>query len=317
MATSQEAPLVSVLISTWNSADYLKEAIESALAQTYRPIEVVVVDDGSIDHTAQVCASFGDRIRYVHQPKDDRRGAIAFHRAYQESKGAYVAALDHDDRWRPQKVARQMDVMRAQPETGAVFTRFRIIDSAGRDKGESPLVGPSGDVFHVLLTGNRYCHSSGLYPREAVDRVGPHDIETGMGDWDLWLRISRYFPVVMLDEALTEYRVHDQAYSTDLRRMARATRNVLEKERHLMHKHCGHCRRAFRAGIAVSGISYVVDFNTKARRGDMSAAWPSLIDAARTSPLTIFGPRYLPGVVKSLLLLPLRFFGRKRGSEAN
>ncbi len=281
-ATSQ--PLVSVVTSTWNAADYLREAIESALAQTYRPLEVIIVDDGSIDHTPEVCASFGDRIRYIRQPKDDKMGATAHHRAFREARGEYLAGLDHDDRWLPEKIARQVAAMQAEPEAGVVFTRFRIIDSAGRDKGPSKAVGPTGQVFHTLLRDNPYCYSSALYPRALLDKVGYHNADTGIGDWDIWLRIARQYPVVMLEEELTEYRVHEKNYSNNDRRMAAARRRVLELYRHQLHPGCAECRRSFRAGMDIAAWGYLKHFDAMARDGELKAALPSLWDALNTSP---------------------------------
>jgi glycosyltransferase involved in cell wall biosynthesis len=299
MSAAAAKPLVSVVTATWNAADYLREAIESALAQTYRPLEIVVVDDGSTDHTAEVCASFGDRVRYIYQPKDDKRGALAHARAFREARGEYLAGLDHDDRWLPEKIARQVAVMQAEPKTGAVFTRFREIDDAGRDKGLSALVGPSGDVFHTLLRGNRYCYSSGLYPRAVLEVVGHHDIEAGIGDWDLWLRIARRYPVVMLDDVLTEYRVHEQNYSADRRRMALCTRRVLERYRAQLHPDCAECRQSFNAGLRLAAEAYLDHFHTTARAGHLSTGLPSLWDALHTSPAPVLKPRHLLTLAKS------------------
>lgn len=291
-------PLVSVVTATWNAADYLREAIESALAQSYRPLEIVVVDDGSTDHTAEVCASFGDRIRYIYQPKDDKAGATAHVRALREARGDYLAGLDHDDRWLPDKIARQVACLQARPEAGVVFTRFRLIDGAGRDKGPSDLIGPSGEVFHTLLRANRYCYSSGLYPRAVLDAVGHHDIEAGIGDWDLWLRIARHYRVAMLDEELTEYRVHDANYSVDRHAMAESLRRVLENQRGRLHPGCALCRRAFNAGIA---DAYLLDFHTAARAGRLTSALHYLGRALKTSPWPVLKPRHLPALVRSLI----------------
>lgn len=299
MPAAAAQPLVSVVTATWNAADYLREAIESALAQTYRSLEIVVVDDGSTDHTAAVCASFGARVRYIYQPKDDKRGALAHARAFREARGAYLAGLDHDDRWRPEKIARQVAVMQAQPQTGVVFTKARVIDSAGRDKGPANMGGPSGDVFHTLLRGNTYCYSSSLFPRAVLDAVGHHDIEAGIGDWDLWLRIARDYPVVMLDEFLTEYRVHEQGYSHDGRRMALSLQRVLNNQRQRLHPECQACRQSFRAGQRYVASAYLWHFHTSARGGRLGEGMPSLRDALRAAPVEVLRPRHLLTLAKS------------------
>ncbi|PYS91356.1 MAG: glycosyl transferase family 2 [Acidobacteria bacterium] len=297
--SAEVKPLVSVVTATWNAADYLREAIESALKQTYRPLEIVIVDDGSTDHTAEVCASFGDRVRYIFQPKDDKHGATAHVRAFQSARGEYLAGLDHDDRWLPEKIARQIEVMQARPDVGAVFTRFRLIDSAGQDKGPSPLVGPSGDVFHALLRRNRYCYSSGLYRRAVLDVVGHHDIEPGIGDWDLWLRIARRYPVAMLADILTEYRVHGQNYSMDRRMIALSTQRVVKRYRDQLHPGCVECRRSFRAGLRLAAEAYLEHFHAAARAGRLAAGLPSLWDALKISLVPALKPRHLLTLAKS------------------
>jgi glycosyltransferase involved in cell wall biosynthesis len=302
MPTSSEKPLVSVVIPTWNAADYLREAIESAFAQTYRPLEIIVVDDGSTDHTAAVCAAYGDRIRYFHQPKDDKRGALATLRGLKEARGRFVAPLDHDDRWLPEKIERQVAAILAQPETGAVFTRLRLIDSAGNDKGPWDLVGPSGDVFHHLLGGNVYSHSSALYPRAVLDEVGFHDPDLGIGDWDQWLKIARHHPIIMLDEFLVEYRVHEQNYSADRRLMAQATWRVLESHRARLHDNCADCRKGFAAGMRVVANAYLEHFHASLRGGRFRQGLPSLRDAFKAAPGAVFAPRQVLAWGKSLLL---------------
>ncbi|HLL72123.1 MAG TPA: glycosyltransferase [Pyrinomonadaceae bacterium] len=298
--------LVSVVINAWNAADYLREAIESALAQTYQNLEVVVVDDGSTDHTREVSLSFGERVRYFYQEKDDTRGASAQRRAYAEARGEFIAGLDQDDRWLPGKIERQLKAMQADPALGVVFTRFRLIDGEGRDQGLSPLVGPSGDVFHFLLGGNAYCYSSALVRTSAYLKDGHPSVRTGMSDWDMWLRLSRHFPVAMLDEALTEYRVHGNAYSSNFETMARATERVLLRQKEILHPDCADCRAGWRKGWRVVVRAYLDHYHIDSRRGEFMRALPSLRRAAALSPAYALSPRQLAAVCKSAGLAALR-----------
>jgi glycosyltransferase involved in cell wall biosynthesis len=300
-----EKPLVSVVTTTWNAADYLRETIESVLAQTYAPLEIIVVDDGSTDHTARVCASFGDRVRYIHQEKDSAGGSTAVVKAFAAARGKYLAPLDHDDRWLPEKIERQVAAAEASPQAGAVFTRFRIIDSGGRDRGVAEASGPSGDVFHALLAGNRYCYSSALLRREASESIGgplPFEDGIGLGDWDLWLRISRDYHVIMLEDVLTEYRVHDRSYSSDRRRMGQATRNVLMRNRDLCHRECADCEEGVRTGLRLAANAFLEDFHSRARSGRLATAGPSLRGAWAASREAVLGPRQLAAIVKSVAI---------------
>ena len=115
--------MVSVLIGAYNAEAYIGEAIESVLAQTYRPIELIVVDDGSDDGTASVIETFGNAVRYERQ---DRGGnGAARNRAAELAHGAYFAFLDADDRFMPDKIGRQVDVLHRDPSVDAVFGHVR------------------------------------------------------------------------------------------------------------------------------------------------------------------------------------------------
>jgi glycosyltransferase involved in cell wall biosynthesis len=305
-------PLVSVLITTWNAHRYLQEAIESALSQTYPNIEILVVDDGSTDETPDICASYLGRVRYFRQERDGKGGALALMRAFDEARGTYLAPLDHDDRWHPEKIGRQVSYMESHPETGAVFTRANLIDPDGHELGLSPLSAPSGDVFHMLLTGNRYFHSAALYPAAILDTVGRHDPNVGIGDWDLWLKISRHHPIAMIGEPLVEYRVHPTSFSKDLRRMGAATRRVLENQRVRLHPGCRDCRRSLAIGMETAAATYLQHFHREARHGSLPVGLPSLRDAFAASRKTVAAPSQLAAITKSLGVAAARGFGRLR-----
>jgi glycosyltransferase involved in cell wall biosynthesis len=298
-------PLVSVLTATWNQSAYLREALDSAMAQTYRDIELVVVDDGSTDDTPEVCASYGDRIRYFRHENDNTGGATALALAFKMARGDYLAVLDHDDRWLPQKLERQVQALEAWPEAGAAFTRCTLIDSAGASLGPWDMTAPSGDVFHVLLRANRYCMSSSLLRRSVIEKVGHHDTSVQVGDWDMWLRIAREHPIIMIEEFLTEYRVHGDNYSRNRRKMANGSRQVLERHRPHLHPGCRECLRSHRAGMALAARAFMDHFHESARKGELRAAFPSLRDATATSPAMVLRPRALLAIAKTFLLAPL------------
>src|SRR5438874_1624069 len=111
-------PLVSVVIPTYNSAHYIGEAVQSVLAQTYTNFEVIVVDDGSTDDTRERLESVAGRIRYLYQPN----GGVskARNRGIQEARGELIAFLDGDDEWLPEKLAKQLAYMRANPSSPLV-----------------------------------------------------------------------------------------------------------------------------------------------------------------------------------------------------
>ena len=115
-----------------------------ALAQTYRDLEIIVVDDGSADHTRAVCSEFQDRVRYIYRVNDGTRGNGARARAVLESQGEWVALLDHDDRWLPTKIEDQVAAIGRNGRAGIVFTGARIVDARGLPTGQEFERGPAG-----------------------------------------------------------------------------------------------------------------------------------------------------------------------------
>lgn len=291
---------VSISITAWNGAEYLREALESVLAQTHQPLEIIVVDDGSTDHTAEVCASFGSRVKYLYQENDGTGGATAHMRSVLETRGEFIAFLDQDDRWLPTKLEKQLAAMRAHPAAGAVFTDVNWIDKDGNFIKPSNFLPPEGDAFHALLEGNRFYHSSAMISRAALCRSGMRDLDTGMGDWDQWLRIARYFPLLFVDEYLTDYRVHDENYSVDKRRIAESTERVLERYRHRLHPGCRECARSFRAGWQLVARAYLDHYHIAARTHGFGRAANSFAKAVRADASYALSLRQLASVGKSV-----------------
>src|SRR6266496_3667581 len=130
---------VSVVIPTYNRACWLGDAICSVLQQSHPALEILVVDDGSTDHTKELCAQFGSRVRHI--PQEHAGAAVARNRGLQEVRGEYVAFLDSDDLWEPRKLETHLAVHRALPQVGWSMSDSQVIDVEGR-----PLPPPQGFV---------------------------------------------------------------------------------------------------------------------------------------------------------------------------
>jgi glycosyltransferase involved in cell wall biosynthesis len=321
---------VSVCIPTYNGGEFLREAINSALAQTRPPDEVIVVDDGSTDdQTRGVCASFGDRVRYIYQENDRTLGAGARAHAMREATGDWLALLDHDDRWLPRKLERQLAAVEANPDAGLVFTRYRVIDHEGRFShvnqevtGEVVRMEPH-EAFHLLLTENPFCPSSALVRGSFFREHGVTDpARVGCADWDLWLHISHTLPVVLVDEHLTEYRTSALQYCNDKGRLAAALERTLEPQRAHLREGCEGCREGFGRGRAhvaqvygVAARNLLNDYHEAARAGDLARALPLLREAVRLAPSEVLSPRRSAAVLKNGLLAALRG-GRGKNTSA-
>lgn len=210
-------PVVSVVMPAYNQSGFLRQAIASALAQTFTDLEVLVVDDGSTDDTRAVCESFGDpRLRYRYQENDGTWGLGARNRAMMEARGEWIALLDQDDVWAPDKLARQLEAAARDPTIGLVFCLARFIDGEGRCTGEQRLDVPEGDAYPKLLLQNWYYASTGMFRRGLLAIGGFPAHGAGAGDYQLWLALARHTRVAVVREFLCDYRFHTENYSMSL-----------------------------------------------------------------------------------------------------
>ncbi len=228
-------PLVSVVIPAFNGERFIGRTIESALAQTYSNAEIIVVDDGSTDATLEVVRRFGDRVRCLRQ--SNQGGAAARNQGVSAARGDWVAFLDQDDLWRPEKLQRQAAVFLAEPSIAVCFTRWSHIDDQGnpmthgstteRDRlldsvshQGRPLAGGAvllpEKPFTVGLAKRCLVNScSGVLARKSVlAEAGGFDAGLrGPDDWDLWMRLAVRHPFAYIPEALYQYRHHARQHT--------------------------------------------------------------------------------------------------------
>ena len=232
MRTTVEArPRVAAVIPCYNAARHIGEAIRSILNQTYQPVDVIIVNDGSTDDLAAAVAPFRDRIHVIDQPNSGQ--AAARNRALAAAQATYVAFLDADDRWHPAKIARQVAMLEAQPDCGLVHTIAALIDTEGRAVRESPLLPPpahraSGDCLLALLSANAIVISSVMVRKSLIDHESFGVDLCGVEDWDMWVRLAARTRFARIDEPLTDYRVHETNFSSDARVMSRATVKLMD-----------------------------------------------------------------------------------------
>ncbi len=203
-------PRVSVIITTYNRADFLVEAIASVLAQTYQDFELIVADDGSTDDTAIQISSFGDRLRYlplVHsgRPEDVRNAGIV------TAQGELIAFLDDDDRWHEDKLSRQVAIFDKDQTVGMVYCDVQFILA---DDSLSPPALPawqkhSIDVFDRLLADCFIHPSTVMVKRRLFEEIGLFEKRFySQADYYFWLQVAHTTPVRCLPESLTLARRH-------------------------------------------------------------------------------------------------------------
>jgi glycosyltransferase involved in cell wall biosynthesis len=226
--------VISVIITAYNVARFIREAVDSALAQTRRDIEVIVVDDGSTDGSADLLCDLDDpRLRVV---RESHGGSAAARNAgLRLASGELVAFLDGDDRWAPRNLERQAAFLESHPDVDITFGHSLVIDEGGRSLGfkSSSCAGPVSfsQLLRVNEIGNGSCL---LLRREALDRAGWFDTALpACVDFDVWLRVASLRPgnLVAIPEVLTFYRRREGQISGKWRRMEASYLQVLERLR--------------------------------------------------------------------------------------
>lgn len=227
--------LVSVVIPAFDAAATLDEALRSARAQTWRELEIIVVDDGSHDASPRIAQAHGREDRRVRTVTQTNAGvAAARNRGIALARGEYIAFLDADDLWAPDKIARQVEALeRAGEGAGAVFTYFCRVDADGYTLSEPERPEARDDMLVSLCRGNFIGNGSSiLVRREVCDRIGGFDPALraaqaqGCEDIDFFLRLAASTRIVAVPEPLTGYRDDGATMSADPLRMLRSWRLV-------------------------------------------------------------------------------------------
>jgi hypothetical protein len=213
-------PLVSVVVPTYNGASFVRETLESVLAQPWSPLEVIVCDDGSTDGTLAILESFGERIRVVRQA--NRGVAAARNRAAEEARGELIAFLDHDDVWEPAMLSTLVPLLLSDRELGLVYADAWIIDARGAFHGRRGryLHYAEGWVFDQLLRGNFIPVETTLMRAQLFRELGGCDPSLRyLEDYELCLRVARRARIGFHPEPLARYRIHDRNLSHELEPM--------------------------------------------------------------------------------------------------
>lgn len=200
--------LLSVVIPTYNRVDYLREAIESVLAQTYKNYEILVVDDGSTDNTRELVASYASRIKYIYQ--DNKGPSAARNNGIRNAKGNLIAFLDSDDLWHPDKLAKQVAVFVENPSLsflatgyGEINTKYEVIKTNVLQSSELR------SLQRKEMYKNFFATSSVMVKKTCFNKAGLFNENLHFAeDWEMWIRILKYYSFDYVPNLLVQYRVH-------------------------------------------------------------------------------------------------------------
>lgn len=298
------SPLIGILVPAYNAERFLAQAIESVLAQSYPHWELILVDDGSWDGTARIALEYAardPRLHYHHQPHQGL--AQARNHALRRTDAEWIAFLDADDLWLPDKLSRQVEALN---RTGAdlLYTGGYVFwedDLANRRRCSEVPGGSRGgeSMYRLLARQNRFAVSSVSIRRSLLEAVGAFDESPGIygaEDYDLWLRVARVGGRFYgLPDPLICYRVHRQAMSRDVDRMLQSLRNVLA--RHLLLEETP--RNRYRHFRRMATIAYLDEYFLRINRCEFRGAIHFIRHAWRMSPATLLHPHRLGAIVKN------------------
>jgi glycosyltransferase involved in cell wall biosynthesis len=238
MPLMMQKPLVSIVMPAYNSACFIREALDSCLNQTYSEIEIVVVDDGSTDDTPDVVESYGGRVRLIQQP--NKGPAIARNKGIQHARGHYIKFCDADDILYPDHIEKVLAAFATHPEAGLVYTRYQPVLKDGQTPQPGVVAPPvlSGDIYCELLLSNSNLirTSSVMVRQQCLFNVGlfpDNEQFRHAEDWDLFLRVAAKYPCVGLSEILLNYRSHENNISNNRLANARGRLEVWKRARSL------------------------------------------------------------------------------------
>ncbi|WP_405420009.1 glycosyltransferase family 2 protein [Marinobacter flavimaris] len=226
----QKNPLVSIVTPTYNRSDFLPEAIESVLSQTYENLELIIVDDGSTDDTQALVESYqkDPRIRYFYQSNQGQ--SAARNRGIAESRGDFICFLDSDNAWVPHKLERSLLAFERFPEAQVVYGDNILIDENSVEIGRNNMRRHSGKITDRLLNDNFVSMNTTMTRRQCFDEMGGfNEADRIAEDYELWLRFSTKFEFRYIPELLGFYREMENQISSDKQQRFEGNERLLLK----------------------------------------------------------------------------------------
>jgi glycosyltransferase involved in cell wall biosynthesis len=294
-------PKVSVIIPVYNGEKYIAQAVNSVLNQTYQDFELIVVDDGSTDRTAEILEKYGDKITYIYQ--NNRERSAARNKGICSCSGEYLAFLDADDMWLPHKLKQQVQLLDLSPEIGLAHGIAFFIDESGHriHQNGRQMAGSlesGSEVYKSLLFENIIASPTVMVRKSCFDRVGLFDESmTYTEDWDMWLRIAIHYRVGITRRPLACYRINGDSLLESWKRydVPSGRIRVLKKARNML-RHRKDLKSLINQAMA---FSYWWATTTSYRFGDLGKARKYILSCF------IYDRRFLFDKQKIALLLEL------------
>jgi glycosyltransferase involved in cell wall biosynthesis len=276
-------PRISIIIPAYNVEPFLAEALASVQRQTYREFEVIVVDDGSTDRTSEIARQFVEKdTRFILLRQKNAGEPAARNTALKRACGEWIAFLDADDVWLPEKLAAQLDLLKQEPRANLLFSDYFLWDGQNdlSRRYSDPHKFPNGDVSQQLIFFDLFGMSTVMIKREVLDVVGLFDVELPLAvDWDLWLRIAEHGLCAKgVRQPMARYRLWPGQISRNTIRMCEGNALVLEKA--LARPQRAAWQRAYerslqiaRGNLELAGVRPLIETQPKAVPAAALRAW--------------------------------------------
>lgn len=292
------APLVSAIVPVYNGERFLAQALDSALAQTMRDLEIVVVDDGSTDGSGALAAEYASRYPGIVRVHRQPNSGLCFARntALKMARGEYFALLDSDDIWLPHHLEESVEVLQRRSRVALVHADIERIDTDGNSLGCATRYwdGLHAEPFRVLFLRHEHvCCPTAVFRRSVIEAAGNFDPQfnrMGCEDRDLWLRIALIADISYLGNVHARYRLHGANMSSNYGKMLQARMRLVDK-----FGATPHGRSLRRQALAAAHCNLGDELMDAARRRAAFAAY------ARAFAVRPLESKALRGMLRSLL----------------
>lgn len=293
-------PLISVIIPVFNGERTVLETVHSVLEQTFTDFELIVIDDGSSDHTLKLLETIEDRRMQIFSYENGGL-PVARNRGIERARGQYITFIDADDLWTPTKLADQLSALQKNPEAGLAYSWTLTMDDQTGALHPGKFVSFEGDVYGQMLLSNFIASgSNAMLTAEAIANVGEFDPTlTSCEDWDYWLRVAARWPFIVVPKPQILYRQSSSAMSSKV--------DVMERNHMIVH------RRAFKVAPphlqSLESHSLANEYQFLAQLAlthvdsatGLQLAWEKLAKAIRFYPPIVFTRKSITLLTKLIL----------------
>lgn len=224
------SPLVSIVVPCYNHQDFVKKCLNSVICQTYKNIEIIVIDDGSTDKTPEILQAMAAENKFIIRLQKNIGLSKTLNKAIKSyAHGKYISVIASDDYWELDKISKQVIFLEASDNYALVFGKAKIVDADDIVLGNLGDQMPDSLTFDSLILDNKVIASTTMFRKDVWELVGGFNEDSYIEDWDLWLKMAEKFKIGFINENLGFYRRHGSNMSNNLLRMENSKTDILKQ----------------------------------------------------------------------------------------